>query len=171
MSATELQARVQSLASKLDDIDTDAARRLRDIAEAIEDPPRRRELAYLDVRSILDPQGVEERAIAGRRPVWLNFLEWFRNVLVLFPIAFTWIGLSRASANYSAVVTQIPDLVNQPFLLLWERGFVELGSRHGPTFSELALIDFLILGVVIGLTIVVHRWRDVQEVEAEKCAA
>jgi methyl-accepting chemotaxis protein len=171
MSATDLQARLESLASELENIDGDAADRLRDISEALDDGPRRRELAHLDVRSILDPQGIEERAVIQRRPAWLSWLEWLRNVLVLFPIAFTWIGLSQASANYSLVVTQNPDLVNQPFLLLWERGFQELGQHHFPTFSELALVDFVVLFVVIGLTVVVHRWRDVQETQAERKAA
>jgi methyl-accepting chemotaxis protein len=171
MGSTELQTKLRSLATQLARTDSDAAGRLLDISEALEDGPRRRELAYLDVRAILDPQGIEERAIVRQRPGWLSWVEWLRNVLVLFPIAFTWIGLSRASSNYNLAVTQYPDLVNQPFLLLWERGFQEMGGRHGPTFSELALFDFVVLFVVIGLTVVVHRWRDVQEGRTEKKAA
>jgi methyl-accepting chemotaxis protein len=171
MRASNLQTRVESLAIELDEIDHDAAERLRDIRAMMEEGPRRRELAYMDVRTLLDPQGMEERAIIQRRPRWINWVEWLRNILVLFPIAFTWIGLSQASLNYSRVIALDPELVNTPFLLLWENGFQELGGRHGPTFSELALVDFLVLAVVIGMTVVVHRWRDIQEHAAERRAS
>jgi hypothetical protein len=171
MSVSDLHTQVEALALELDEIDGDAAERLRDIRAMLEEGPQRRELAYLDARSVLDPQGIEERVIIHRRPGWINWVEWLRNVLVLFPIAFTWIGLSQASVNYSRLVDLKPELIYKPFLLLWENGFQELGSRHGPTFSELALIDFLVLFVVIGLTVVVHRWRDVQENRVERHAA
>ncbi len=171
MSNSDLSAKIQSLAIQLERVDSDAARRLRDIKAALEEVPPRRDLAYLDARAILDPQGIEERVVVQRRPSYLSWVEWLRNVLVLFPIAFTWIGLSQASANYDRVITLYPELVDQPFLLLWERGFQELGARHGPTFSELALVDFIVLFVVIALTVVVHRWRDVQETSAEREAA
>lgn len=171
MSTSNLQTRVESLAKELDEFDHDAAGRLRDIRAMMEEGPRRRELAYMDVRTLLDPQGMEERVVIQGRPRWINWVEWLRNVLVLFPIAFTWIGLSQASINYSRVIELDPELVHQPFLLLWESGFEQLGSRHHPTFSELALVDFLILFVVIGMTILVHRWRDVQEHNAERRAS
>ena len=171
MSISDLQTRVVTLASELDDIDSDAAGRLRDISEGLVEGPRRRELAYMDVRSIIDPQGIEDRAVVHQRPVWLSWVEWLRNVLILFPIAFTWLGLSRASMNYNLVISQYPDVVDQPFLLLWERGFQQLGGRNGPTFSELALFDFAVLFMVIVLTVVVHRWRDVQETKAERRAS
>jgi chromosome segregation ATPase len=171
MSNAELTAKIQALATQLEEVDSDAARRLRDIQAALEETPPRRDLAYLDARAILDPQGIEERVVVRRRPGYLSWIEWLRNVLVLFPIAFTWIGLSQASANYERVITLYPNLIDQPFLLLWERGFQELGGRHGPTFSEVALVDFLVLSVVILLTVMVHRWRDVQETRAEREAA
>src|SRR4051812_18464024 len=72
-------------------------------------------LAHLDLRALLDPYGVEERSIAyyQRRPNWFGWMEWFRNFLVLVPIALTWFELSRASASYRQTIEDHPDLISQ----------------------------------------------------------
>ena len=132
------------------------------------------ELAYLDLNAILDPQALEEKALvfyhnAKPRLAWA---EWIRNVLILVPIVLTWYGLFMAADAYGAAIASEPGLVAQPFLLLWQNGFPGLApALWRPTFSEVAKWDFIILGIVVLLTIYVHRYRDQGQDSAERKAA
>lgn len=172
LDMSNVSTSIEAVATQLDPIDPQVANRLRTLREAI-DGSAAGQVAYIDLYGAFEPAGVEERATIffQRRPRFLSVLEWIRNVLVLVPIAWTWLGLSWASRNYEALIAQRPDLISQPFLLLWEQGFVQLGSRQGPTFSEIARWDFIVLFAIIGLTVAVHYWRDVQEERAARRAA
>ena len=77
-----------------------------------------------------------------------------RNVLVFAPIAVTWYGLSAASLAYAKLLQDRPELVTQPFLLLWEVGF--LGARGVLNFSTVAMIDASLICILIVLSLALH---------------
>lgn len=174
-----LRAELQILANEIREVDVYAAGRLWDLSQDIE--TRRGKLAHLNFYAILNPSGIEEQAavVYQKRGVILGLLEWFRNFLVLLPIALTWIGLSHATAKYQELVTQDDTLLDKPFLLLWEQGFPGLESTQNlrfdgftpDTFSELALVAFWILLAVLVLTFFIHFWQDVIGARAEQRAA
>jgi len=76
-----------------------------------------------------------------------------RNLLALLPLLFTWWSLSRATTAYQTEVHLHPNLVYQPFLMLWENGF---GQGMWPTFSFVAGADAILFILIIGVTAVVH---------------
>jgi hypothetical protein len=82
-----------------------------------------------------------------------------RNVLIFAPIGVTWFGLSTASAAYGQVLQQRPDLVSVPFLLLWQTGLPGV-----ILFSNLALIDASLIGLLIVLSFVLHTRAEVRDV-------
>jgi hypothetical protein len=155
-------------------VDPVMADRLTEINAAItsNDYHKQANYAFFDLYRIFDLDAYMERVQDKffRRPLLLACLEWIRNVLVLVPIMLTWYGLSQASTNYNQLILRFPDLVTKPFLLSWEQGFVELGSRRGPTFSELAFIDFIILFFVVLLTLYIDYRRNVQRSNSEVAA-
>jgi ABC-type transporter Mla subunit MlaD len=79
-------------------------------------------------------------------------LHAWRNGLALFPLLLTWLALGLAGLAYEVELARHPSLSTKPFLLLWEQGF----GSHIPFFLIVALLDFALLGVVLGLTILVH---------------
>lgn len=91
-----------------------------------------------------------------------------RNVLALFPLLFTWWSLSRATNAYQAEVHAHPNLVYQPFLILWENGF---GQQLWPSFSFVAGADALLFIFIIIITAGIHgleRWaqKNAQQIVA-----
>jgi hypothetical protein len=88
-------------------------------------------------------------------------LEILRNVLVFAPIAVTWLGLSLAAGAYADMLAARPDLVSQPFLLLWEQGF---GGRVLFNFGSLALIDASLIGILIALSLAIHIRSELRDV-------
>jgi hypothetical protein len=56
-----------------------------------------------------------------------------------------------------------PDQADQPFLLLWQRGFGGGGGILTPTFSTVAIIDATIILIIILLTFYVHGRREARE--------
>ncbi|MGH2378355.1 MAG: hypothetical protein ACRDGT_07745 [Candidatus Limnocylindria bacterium] len=108
----------------------------------------------------VDPRGAAEIITSRRHPIW-GFLEVARNVLVFAPIAVTWYGLATATTAYALLLEQQPELSNQPFLLLWERGFEGVGNSI--VFSTLATIDAALIGLLIVLSLVIHVRADVRD--------
>ena len=96
-------------------------------------------------------------------PGW-RLVDLVRNLLIFAPIAVTWFGLSAASDAYTQVLRADPELVTQPFLLLWQEGF---GGTTFLTFGRLALIDALLIVVVIALSILLHVRHEAIEEAAE----
>lgn len=138
-------------------------------------PDDRARYSTLSLREAFDPAGFEERVMEtkyGYVP-WLQWAEVGRNLLVLVPIMLTWYGLWQAALSYNQLISTRGELVTQPFLLSWERGFSELGSRPGwhPTFSEIALLDCVILFIVLILTIFIDRRRHIKRDQAIQNAA
>ncbi|MBM7846536.1 methyl-accepting chemotaxis protein [Herpetosiphon giganteus] len=172
MVAPTLNEDLDTLADELRLIDGAASLRLISLRDELNDGDVVA-MSHLYLPGLLDPDSVEDRAVIyfQNRSHWLNWLEAARNIIVLLPIGLTWFGLSRASDTYNTLVTERPELVSQPFLLLWERDFLGFSSPIDPLFSNLALLDALLLVVITMMTILVHRQRDIKEAVAEVQAA
>jgi hypothetical protein len=108
----------------------------------------------------IDPHAVAELLVFKRSTLW-GLIEVARNVLVFSPIAVTWFGLSTATEAYQKLISEKPDLVTRPFLLLWQEGFEAVGVMK---FSTLALIDASLIGVLIVLSLLIHFRTDVRDV-------
>ena len=109
----------------------------------------------------VDPRGLAEVLVFSRSAIW-GFVEVARNVLVFAPIAVTWYGLSIATDAYAKLLSDKPDLVTRPFLLLWQEGFEGLVGFL--RFSTLAIIDASLIGLLIVLSLLIHFRIDVRDV-------
>ncbi len=128
-------------------------RRLDDYAEVL--PPESLP-DLLDSDAALDE--LEEaltKTARYRRYLWLShfWLTLVRNVLALIPLFITWISLYVATTAYQTEVRLHPNLVYQPFLILWENGF---GQGTWLTFSLVAFVDALLFVLIIGATYGIH---------------
>lgn len=168
---TALVERLEEVVARISPVDGKSARRLGQLADMLELPDCDRK-ETVDLYGAISPASVEESAFRfyQKRPWWFSGVEWARNVLILVPILLTWFGLWRASADYARLIRLEPDLIRQPFLLLWEQGFPELGSGARLKFSQVAFLDVLLLFGVLALTALVHFYRDVREANAERQA-
>ncbi|TMC68297.1 MAG: hypothetical protein E6J15_13485 [Chloroflexi bacterium] len=101
----------------------------------------------------VDPRPLAQLLFDRPSTPWA-LLEVARNVLVFAPIAVTWYGLSAASLAYAKLLHDRPDLVTQPFLLLWEVGF--LGAQGVLNFSTVAMIDASLICILIVLSLALH---------------
>src|SRR5256885_11581720 len=119
------------------------------LADAVDDGRATEAEGYIGA---IDARGLAE-LLAGAHSRFWAVLEVLRNVLVFAPIAVTWFGLSLAAGAYADMLAARPDLVSQPFLLLWEQGF---GGRIPLNFSTLALVDASLIGVLIALSPPLH---------------
>ncbi len=144
------------LAGDVESRDPGLAQLLRRLAEALR---QRKPDEVRGYASVIDPRAIAELLIGGRSPIWA-LLEVARNVLVFAPIAVTWFGLSTASFTYGHLIGDRPDLITQPFLLLWERGFE---GRAVLNFSTLAAIDAGLIGLLIVLSFIIHFRADVRD--------
>lgn len=168
MDEAKTAEQLQGLVDELQPIDSDAAGRLSRISDAVTSGDLG-QIANFNLRRAFDLATIEERAwiYYRKRPRFLGVAEWARNVLVLLPILLTWLELSRATSNYRTAVERNPDLLEIPFLLLWEQGFAGAHGMFDLTFSQVSFIDAIILLIVVLLTLFIHQHRDVGEVEAE----
>jgi hypothetical protein len=108
----------------------------------------------------VDPRGLAE-LLAGAHSSFWAVLEILRNVLVFAPIAVTWFGLSLAAGAYADLIAARPELVSQPFLLLWQQGF---SGRDVFNFGTLAIIDASLIGVLILLSLLLHIRSELTDV-------
>jgi hypothetical protein len=97
---------------------------------------------------------------------FIGVLEIIRNVLVLTPIFLTWFALSKATAAYRELIAVEPKLITEPFLLLWEKGFE--GNLTNLSFSHVAFYDTILIGIIIGLTFVVHLYQNKKSEEYDR---
>ncbi len=126
------------------------------LAQAVEDGRTAEATGYIGA---VDPRGLAELLAGAHSRLWA-ILEVIRNVLVFAPIAVTWMGLSLAAAAYADMLAARPDLVSQPFLLLWQNGF---GGRLFLNFSTLALTDASLIGVLIALSLALHTRSELRD--------
>jgi hypothetical protein len=127
------------------------------LAVAIRDDNREEVQGYAGA---IDPHAVAELLVFKRSTLW-GLIEVARNVLVFSPIAVTWYGLSVATDAYQKLISERPDLVTRPFLLLWQEGFEAVGVLK---FSTLAIIDASLIGILIVLSLLIHFRTDVRDV-------
>ncbi len=152
---TETIEELRALARHVDSIDKRASARMRDLAEAIDSGPQADQWANVDLFAIIDPNVLAEQAESRKnRGTLTSALELFRNAFILAPLIVTWYGISGAVEAYRALLTKRPDLLPQPFLLLWEDGFG--GLLNGPTLSAVASVVVVLLAIVVFLTLGVY---------------
>ena len=127
------------------------------LAEAIEEGRTAEAGGYIGA---IDPRGLAELLAGAHSKAWA-VLEVLRNVLVFAPIAVTWLGLSLAAGAYADMLAARPELVSQPFLLLWQQGFA---GRLVFNFGTLALIDASLIGILIVLSFALHLRSELRDV-------
>ncbi len=148
---------LRDLATEAASGDRGVAELLDRLADAVEQDRREEVRAYAQA---IPPRTVAEGATFRHRTIW-GVAEVLRGALVLLPIAVTWYGLSAAAAAYGVLLVEHPELVSQPFLLLWQQGFD--GRGGGLTFSTLAAADGVLISIIIALSLVIHYKADVRD--------
>ena len=81
-----------------------------------------------------------------------NYLTILRNVMVFFPVALTWIAVSKSTSAFATYTEQNRSAVVN-FLEFWQNGYGVLGKSW--TIGHVAFLDFAIILLVIALTLVV----------------
>ncbi len=157
------ETEVRQVADEIRAIDGEVAERLDVLASALRPGGNIAAWSSVDVLRAIDPEGtanaVREHVLATKK---YSGIELLRNVLALVPVVLTWFGLWYASIGYSYAIAADPELIEQPFLLLWQEGFrghvpfpYSLGNIF--TFSHVAITDALVLLAVVGLTFRSHK--------------
>jgi hypothetical protein len=85
-----------------------------------------------------------------RRLNLANTLSILRNVLVFFPVALTWIAVSKSTTAFAAY-TEANSSAVVNFLEFWQNGYGVLAKDW--TIGHVALLDFSIIMIVIVLTL------------------
>jgi uncharacterized membrane protein len=94
-----------------------------------------------------------------------------RNILVFVPVAFTWAGISQATAAYSEYTAANPNTIVN-FFDFWENGYGVLSKFW--TLSSITRIGFLLLSIIIVASTVIavlQKKSSTQKQEAEKMIA
>lgn len=173
-SQSELVDELEGMAASLAEVDSRAADRLRDLAASVSTDTGRLRWADVDLRRAFNTEKLAH-AYAVRReggfvPPSVDRADKVRNVMVLLPILLTWAALAEASRAYDRFLAGHPDEVRQPFLLLWQRGFGGEAGFLAPTFSTVAILDSMIIGVIIVLTFYSHGRREEREEAIQRTA-
>jgi DNA repair exonuclease SbcCD ATPase subunit len=170
----ELAEELDGMAEQLGEVDPRAAERLRDLAASVASEEGRARWSDVDLRRAFNTERLSQAyAIrhAGRFAASaIEQADRVRNVLVLVPILLTWFALAEASKAYDRYLAEHPEMVREPFLLLWQRGFGGESAGFAPTFSMVAVIDALIIAAIIGLTFYAHGRREARDDQIEEVA-
>lgn len=155
------------MAAVVGEADPRSAERLEELARAVVSPDGLAHWADVDLRQAFRTDRLAlayaVRREGGYTGAAIGLADKIRNVLVLVPIFLTWFALAEASKAYARYVALNPDAVAQPFLLLWENRFGGQASPLAPTFSVVALVDAILLGLIIALTLFAHGRREDRE--------
>jgi hypothetical protein len=81
-----------------------------------------------------------------------NLISIARNILVFVPVALTWVAVSKATTAFEQYTAANPNAVVN-FLEFWQNGYGILSKDW--TIGHIALLDGLIIGVVIALSMTV----------------
>jgi archaellum component FlaC len=173
-SQAELMNELEAMSASLGEVDSRAAQRLQDLASSVSTDAGRLRWADVDLRRAFNTEKLAH-AYAVRReggfvPPSVDKADKVRNVLVLLPILLTWAALAEASRAYDRYLVREPEAVSQPFLLLWQRGFGGEAGVLSPTFSMVAILDAMIIGVIIVLTFYSHGRREEREEAIQRTA-
>ena len=163
----ELTEEIYGMAELLGEIDPRSAERMRDLAGAVGTEEGRQRWGDVDLRRAFNTERLAVTYAthhAGRFATGaIAQADRIRNVLVLVPILLTWFALAEASKAYDRYIAKNPEMVRDPFLLLWQRGFGGEASGFAPTFSMVALIDAVIILAIIALTFFAHGRREARD--------
>lgn len=88
------------------------------------------------------------------------FLEVGIGSLVFLPLLLTWLGLSRATSAYEALIGEDPTAAARPFLQLWQSGF-EGRLAAWSTFGHVAAFATAVIFLLV-LLATVHGVRRTQ---------
>ena len=170
----DLADEISGLAASLEDIDSRSTERLRDLAASLSTEEGRLRWADVDLRRAFNSEYLSHfyavRREGGYAPTSVAVADRVRNVLVLLPIALTWFALYESTKAYREYIDEHPEEISQPFLLLWQRGFDGNGGFFAASFSTLAIIDAIIIGIIIGLTFYSHGRREHREESIDRTA-
>jgi predicted nucleic acid-binding Zn-ribbon protein len=165
--APEVADQIDGIAASLNEVDPRSSRRLRELATSLTTETGRQRWSDVDLRRAFNTDRLSHsyavRREGGYAPNTIEIADKVRNVLVLVPILLTWAALGEAATAYDRYIAENPEQANQPFLLLWQRGFGGEASWLSPTFSTVALIDAVVIMVIIMLTFYAHGRREKQE--------
>jgi len=81
-----------------------------------------------------------------------NLISIARNILVFVPVALTWVAVSKATTAFEQYTAANPTAVVN-FLEFWQNGYGILSKDW--TIGHIALLDGLIIGLVIALSLTV----------------
>ena len=87
-----------------------------------------------------------ENKVGLREASYSETLISVRNILVFVPVAFTWAGISQATAAYSTYTAANPNTIVN-FFDFWENGYGVLSKFW--TLSSITRIGFLLLALII----------------------
>ena len=170
----DLADEINGLAASLEEIDSRSTERLRDLASSLSTEEGRLRWADVDLRRAFNSEYLAHfyavRREGGYAPTSVAVADRIRNVLVLLPIALTWFALYESTKSYREYIDAHPDQISQPFLLLWQRGFDGRGGILAASFSTVAIIDAMIIGVIIALTFYSHGRREHREESIDRTA-
>lgn len=166
LEITEIMQRLSRVADRVQLIDPPSASRLRDLGDAVGGGADADMWAQTDIYKTLNPDRIVERfRAASGGDHQLRWLEFFRNTLVLAPLALTWIGIALAVNGYQALLDVKPELAQQSFIYLWQSGFE---GRSPLSLGTLAITDGLLLLTVLILTFIVYGRSALFETQQEK---
>ncbi|MEM7125786.1 MAG: hypothetical protein AAF702_05645 [Chloroflexota bacterium] len=148
----DLQSRIVELSTKLESVSPKAAVLLLDLGTAVAGSPSEADWAHADLYRVLNPERIASSYESQVASVgWVRWFEFLRNVLVILPLAVTWIGISVAVRGYQVLLEEQPEQAAQSFIYLWQSGF---DGRVWLTLERLAAIDGAILLVVFILSLI-----------------
>ncbi len=154
---------IEGLAGSIREVDARAAERLSDLSSSLGSEESRTRWADVDLRRAFNTERIAHawavKQEGGYASAAIETVARVRNVLVLLPLLVTWFAFYEASRAYDRYLAANPDEAGQPLLVLWQRGFG--GELHWwSRFSQVALIDAAIIGLIIVLTFVSEGRRD-----------
>ena len=164
----EVRNNLEALAIKLESSDPNAALRLRNLSRAVDNGPNADAWASSNIHQLVEPELIITRYKNLPKTDWfIAGMEWIRNTLIFAPLVVTWYGISQAVEKYSDLIAANGKDIYTPFLYLWQQGFS--GRLQGwQTLGGLATIDFILLAIVLGLTIVVYALNNSVKLQREQ---
>lgn len=175
MRPDQISDEIRSMAAAIKPVDDRSATRLTSLADAMTSPGGVQHWSDVDLRRVFNVERLSYlyalNRQGGYRSTVVETVDRVRNVLVLVPILLTWAALAEATRAYARYLDAHPDQTNQPFLLLWQRGFGGEASWFSPNFSTVAILDAMIIAVIILLTFYAHGRREAHEDRVSDTAA
>jgi hypothetical protein len=129
---------------------------LRRLADALGDPEQGAYWSELNLSDVfkVDDLASEEVLLSPR----IRNGEILRGALIFLPIVITWLGIALATRAYAAALEARPELSDQAFIALWERGFDGAGSFSVP-LSVVALLDVVAISALIAVAVYLQNLR------------